>query len=171
MRSFSKLSRWPIGELRPCGSKGVERTYLPVTNRTAAVPHRRRVMVSRRWLWLLCGVAILASALTVSARGVTVNKTAYLTFSQAVALPNVTLRAGTYVFERADPNGSPRIVRVLSRDREIVYYTGFTNWVARPSDLRGDAVVSFGEATAGAPQPIRTWWPAGEEMGHEFIYR
>ena len=129
-------------------------------------------MVSRRLFWILCGVVILAPALTESARAFTLaNKTAYLTFSQAVALPNVTLRAGTYVFERADPNGSPRIVRVLSRDRRIVYYTGFTNSVARPYDVRADTMVSFSEATPGAPPPIKNWWPVGEATGHEFIYR
>jgi hypothetical protein len=122
-------------------------------------------------LWFLCGVAILSSALTLSGRGVTANKTAYLTFSQAVGLPHVTLLAGTYVFERADPNGSPRMVRVLSRDRQTVYYTGFTNAVDRPHELRSDAIVSFGEAAPGAPPPIKNWWPVGEAVGHEFIYR
>jgi hypothetical protein len=107
-----------------------------------------------------------------SARAFSVtNKTAYLTFSQSVGLPNVTLRAGTYIFERADSNGSPRIVRVLSRDRRTVYYLGFTEWVERPRDMRAGTMVSLGEAAAGAPPPIRTWWPAGEAMGHEFIYR
>jgi hypothetical protein len=130
-------------------------------------------MISRRWLWILCGVAILAPALTQSVRAYTfTNHTAvYLTFSQSVGLPSVTLRAGTYIFERADRNGPLNVVRVLSRDRRTVYYTGFTNRVPRPPDMRAGTMVSFGEAPAGAPQPIRNWWPAGAAIGHEFVYR
>jgi hypothetical protein len=98
-------------------------------------------------------------------------RTTYLTFSQAVGLPSVALHAGTYVFERVEPSGSPAMVRVLSRDRMTVYYTGFTNLVRRPAELRSDALVSMGESVAGVPPQIKVWWPMGENVGHEFIYR
>jgi hypothetical protein len=37
--------------------------------------------------------------------------------------------------------------------------------------MPADTMVSFGEAAAGAPPPIRNWWPAAKAMGHEFIDR
>ena len=98
-------------------------------------------------------------------------RTTFLTFSQSVGLPSVTLHAGSYVFERVEPSGSPAIVRVLSRDRTTVYYSGFTNLVRRPAELRSDALVSMGEPVAGVPPPIKVWWPMGQNVGHEFIYR
>ena len=129
-------------------------------------------MVGRKLLGTLCGVTILALTLTQNA-GATLNanKTTYLTFSQPVGLPNVNLRAGTYIFERAEPNGSPAIVRVLSRDRRFVYYTGFTYLAERPQGLRQGALVTLGESVGGVPPPVKAWWPIGETLGHEFIYR
>jgi hypothetical protein len=129
-------------------------------------------MVSRRLFGTLCGVTILALTLTQNAGAMfNAKRTTYLTFSQPVGLPNVDLQAGTYIFERADPNSSHAIVRVLSRDRRFVYYTGFTYLVERPQGLREGAVVTLGESVGGVPPPVKAWWPMGETLGHEFVYR
>ena len=71
-----------------------------------------------------------------------------LTFSKPVALPGVSLPAGTYVFERAAPDGAIEVVRVSSLDGRSVYYTGFTEMVTRPP--RNAPRITFGEA-AGSP--------------------
>jgi hypothetical protein len=43
-----------------------------------------------------------------------------LTFSGPVALPGVSLSAGTYTFELADRNGSPDLVVVRNREQSHV---------------------------------------------------
>ncbi len=97
------------------------------------------------------------------------SKTTYLTFNRPVGLPGVALGTGTYIFELADP-GNLTVVRVMDRDRKRVYYTGFTHEIRRPAGLPSDRMVSFGEAPAGAVQPITVWWPLDETTGRQFIY-
>jgi hypothetical protein len=93
----------------------------------------------------------------------------YLTFSAPFALPGVTLPAGTYTFELAVP-GSYDVVRVMSRDRAHLYLTTFTKRVERPRRLPGNRQIVFQEAPAGIAPPIKTWFPIGQSIGHEFIY-
>jgi hypothetical protein len=113
-----------------------------------------------------CAVLVLA----VGASAVQLDnptQTMYLTFSAPVALPGVTLGAGTYVFERLAP---PTLVRVSSRDRRIVYLTAFTHLIERPAGLPADRYVMLRESRPGTAPPLRAWFPAGTSMGHEFIY-
>jgi hypothetical protein len=120
-------------------------------------------------------IACVASAMVlalfqhVDASG-TPGRTAYLTFSQPVSLPGVSLGAGTYTFEVINPNTSADVVRVSSRDGKIAYYMGFTQRVSRPSNLRADAQVSLGESAANSPRPITVWWHNDAADGHQFIY-
>src|SRR5688572_26171767 len=102
------------------------------------------VMVNRKLLLMVCGFAVVALAL-VPRVGATSNvqKTMYLTFSHPTSLPGVTLGSGTYIFEIANPD-SGDVVRVMSRDRSISYFMGFTKAVARPHTLPRDQVVSLG---------------------------
>ena len=93
----------------------------------------------------------------------------YVRFNRPVALPGVALAAGTYVFELPDPLGASDLVRVSSQDRRKVYLTAFTRIVERPAGMK-PGPVSFGEAPAHAPQPIKVWWPGYESTGREFIY-
>ena len=92
-----------------------------------------------------------------------------LTFSKPISLPGVTLPAGTYLFERALPDSAVEIVRVSSQDRRFVYFTGYTQLVERPG--RNAPRITFGEAVAGAPAPIKEWYPSFTSSGHRFLYR
>ncbi len=65
-------------------------------------------------------------------------RTTYLTFSQPVGLPGVTLPAGTYLFEVADPLVSADIIRVSNRKRTMVYFTAWTDRVERRAGERGE---------------------------------
>lgn len=129
-------------------------------------------MVNRKWVLTAFGVVILGSVVAASgdAWG-TASNTNHLTFSRSFALPGMTLPAGVYTFELADSTVSLDIVRVVSRDRSKVSYTGFTALVPRPAGLPADQMLTFGEAPAGTPPPIVAWYPAGESIGHQFIYR
>jgi hypothetical protein len=91
-----------------------------------------------------------------------------LTFGSPVALPGVTLPAGTYVFERDSVDNS-RIVRVKSTNYQKLLFVGFTMPVTRPRGHKSP--VSFGEAAAGEPIPIVAWYPVGSNRGHQFLYR
>ena len=129
-------------------------------------------MANRNIVWTACLASLVVLGLMqhASATG-NAERTAYLTFSQAVRLPGVSLGAGTYIFEVANPNTRGNVVRVLSRDRKRAYFLGFTNAIAKPRGLGNDALVSLGESGPGLAPPITAWWPMGDETGREFIYR
>ena len=113
-------------------------------------------MVNRKLVWAVCGAAVFALMVTSSAPRVGATaaaKTTYLTFSKPVALPGVALRAGTYIFEIANPDTSADVVRVMSRDRSISYFMGFTHAVARPNKLNRDQNVSL--VIISAPEHVR----------------
>ena len=58
-----------------------------------------------------------------------------LTFNRPVALPGVTLPAGTYLFERIVEPGA-NLVRVTEAKTGRPFYTGFTHTVPRPWTLQ-----------------------------------
>ena len=130
-------------------------------------------MFNRKSVLTACG-AILGLAMTVSASGLVnwdSSHSNHLTFSGPVGLPGVTLPAGTYVFELPSPITSPNLVRVMNKDRSMVYLTSFTLQIARPVGLPHDRLVSFGEAPKDVVPPITVWYPIGESIGHQFLYR
>jgi hypothetical protein len=112
----------------------------------------------------------LVAALTAPIHAGEVEKTMYLTFSGPVRLPGVTLAAGTYEFEIANPLTSGDIVRVRSRDGRHSYFQGFTTPVSKPPQMKADASISLGESVKGSPAPIVAWYPEGERTGRRFEY-
>src|SRR5439155_22681922 len=97
--------------------------------------------------------------------------TNYVTFDEPVRLPNVTLKAGAYIFEQGSARGpAGRAVRVLSRDRSTVYFVAFADVVEWPVGLPGDQSVTFGVAAPGVPRPIAAWYPPDQPTGLRFIY-
>jgi hypothetical protein len=125
-------------------------------------------MTNRRLVWITCAIAAAALVTTAVQAASSMTRTNYLTFSGPVALPGVTLAAGTYTFEAGPVDTDPNIVRVLTRDGRRVLYTGLTTPVSRPSG-RVPPVV-FGEALAGRPMPISVWYPTQASIGHQFRY-
>jgi hypothetical protein len=95
--------------------------------------------------------------------------TNYLTFSGPVALPGVTLPAGTYVF-RTPSDSDKNIVQVMNRGETKSYYLGITRPVSRPRKST-ELVVTVGEAPARQVRPIQAWFPLGQIEGHAFIYQ
>jgi hypothetical protein len=95
--------------------------------------------------------------------------TTYLTFSRSVALPGVTLPAGTYIFEL--PADDRSVVRVSSRNRSKIFFAALTFIVDRPRGVKEDQHVTLGEARRGEAPPLRAWYPSSEQTGREFIYR
>ena len=116
----------------------------------------------------LFGIVLLGVLATPAAKAVNMNNMTYLTFGQAVELAGVTLPAGTYIFEVANPDSGANVVRVLSRDRARVHVLKATTptFRARTSDMR--TMITLGEAPAGKPAAVRAWFPENETRGHQF---
>jgi len=125
----------------------------------------------QRFTFLTAAAVALGLALgAASLQAFPANRLTYLTFSGAVALPGVTLPAGSYAFELADSNAT-NIVLVRNRERSRVYFLGFTDRVARPAGISETSTVTFGEAAPGQPRPIAVWYPPSSGDGLQFRYR
>ena len=128
-------------------------------------------MTKRNIMWAAFAVAAVLAALSGPVQGSTMDKTMYLTFSGPVRLPGVSLEAGTYTFEIANPDTGGDVVRVRSRDGRRSYFQGFTTPVQKPHGMRADAAISLGESVKGSPAPILAWYPSGESTGRQFEYK
>ena len=122
----------------------------------------------RKWS-IACSAAILAMSLAGTAHADEWNKLTYLTFSGPVQLPGVTLPAGTYRFELADPDSSRRVVRISDKDGSKSYgiFLSIPDQKLQPAS---DPVVMFKETPAGSPSAVQAWFYPGETYGYEFVY-
>jgi hypothetical protein len=125
--------------------------------------------MSKSKLALVSCVAVVAGLLAARAASGSIPHTNYLTFSAPFALPGVSLPAGTYVFD-VIATGSNDVVRVTSRDGSRVYLTAFTVRVQRPKALPVTRQIVFNEVAAGMTPPVKTWYPIGQSIGHQFVY-
>jgi len=116
-------------------------------------------------------MAVVATAVWFSAstRADDSTKLTYLTFSKPVQLPGVTLPAGRYRFELADPVESRRVIKVASEDgtKQLGLLLTMQSTVSTPPK---DPLVMFSETPAGQPEAVRSWFYPGESIGYEFIY-
>lgn len=92
-----------------------------------------------------------------------------ITFSAPVQIPGQVLPAGTYIFQKADPEGDQDLVRILSVDLSVVYGTVQTVPVER-REATGDTTITLTEPANGDPNVLVNWFYAGMLTGHEFVY-
>lgn len=121
-------------------------------------------LITTSVLVVLVGAASGANAFTNTS-----DKRTYFTFSQPVALPGVTLPAGTYMFRLADDTTTRKVIQVTNREGTQSFAMLHTMPVYR-SDAPRDPEVRFMETASGAPIAVRAWWQGGERNGYEFIY-
>ena len=121
-------------------------------------------LITTSVLVVLVGAASGANAFTNTS-----DKRTYFTFSQPVALPGVTLPAGTYMFRLADDTTTRKVIQVSNREGTQNFAMLHTMPVYRP-DAPRDPEVRFMETASGAPIAVRAWWQQGERTGYEFIY-
>jgi hypothetical protein len=126
--------------------------------------------LNRKAVLVLCGAAVLGVFAAALGNASTFNQTTILKFSGAMSLPGVTLEAGEYIFELANPSTSRNVVRVMNRERTKLYAMRLTLPVVRPPSAGRRAAVTLGEARRGTPPPIKEWYPEGHSIGHAFIY-
>jgi len=124
-------------------------------------------MCIHKSLLAIAGVAVLGVLMTASAQA-WITDTTYVTFSAPVALPGVTLPAGTYVFQ-SPSELDKNIVQILNRKGSKSYFMGLTVPVERPRGENG-VVVTLGEAAPGQATPVKAWFPLGQRDGHLFVY-
>ena len=129
----------------------------------------------KRTMILVCSMALLTVLLVppASATGLDQYVISHLTFSAPVRVPGATLPAGTYTFKRIVPG----VIQVLSKDHRTVYAMFMTMPRLRADRTTKQEVV-FGEAPAGEPPPVETWFPFPESswynwhrsVGYDFLY-
>ncbi len=122
-----------------------------------------------RMVRVMCGAALLALCIAPAAHADEWTKLTYFTFSAPVDMPGVTLPAGTYRFELADPESGRRVVRVSDKDGLKVRGT-FLSIANQRMEPANKPLVMFKEAPAGAPEAVKAWWYPGETYGYEFVY-
>jgi hypothetical protein len=114
-------------------------------------------------------LVVLVSALASGANALTYDKRTYFTFSQPVALPGMTLPAGTYMFRLANPDSSRNVIQVANKEGTQSFAMLNTIRAERP-DAPKDSEIRFRETAAGAPPAVGTYWYMGERTGYEFMY-
>lgn len=114
-------------------------------------------------------LVVLVFAAASGANAITHDKRTYFTFNQPVALPGVTLPAGTYMFRIANPETSRNVIQVANREGTESYAMLNTVQASRP-DAPKDSEIRFLETAAGAPAAVGTYWYMGERTGYEFMY-
>lgn len=117
----------------------------------------------------LAAAVLLAATTGAAVSAYTFDKLTYLTFSQPVQIPGVTLDAGTYRFHLADPSTGRSVVQVLSNDGAVVYAMFHTIPDMRAT-VTDEATVTFMEVPAGVAPPVKTLFYGGETRGYEFLY-
>ncbi len=97
------------------------------------------------------------------------DKKTTVTFSGPVALPGMTLPAGTYVFKLMNSASDRHIVQVFNEDQDHLYTTilAIPNYRLTPTD---QTVLNFNEAAPGKPVAVRAWFYPGDNFGQEFVY-
>jgi hypothetical protein len=114
-------------------------------------------------------LVVLVCALASGANAFTSDKRTYFTFNQPVALPGMTLPAGTYMFRIANPDTSRNVIQVANKQGTESYALLHTIQAMRP-DAAKDSEIRFRETASGSPPAVGSYWYMGERTGYEFIY-
>jgi hypothetical protein len=114
-------------------------------------------------------LVVLVNFMTSGADAFTSDKRTYFTFNQSVALPGVTLPAGTYMFRLANPDTSRNVIQVSDKKGMQSYAMLLTipSYRTRPAK---DSEIEFLETPEGAPRAVNAWWYTGDSTGYQFIY-
>ena len=97
------------------------------------------------------------------------NEMTELTFSAPVALPRVTLPAGTYRFAHLDCGTTNHILTVTSEDGSTVYAMLLTNSVERATATNRPEVI-FAEMPKGEAEAMTAWFYPDETTGDQLVY-
>lgn len=123
----------------------------------------KRLMTSASML------VVLVFCMASGANAITSDKRTLFTFNTPVALPGVTLPAGTYMFRLADPDTTRRVIQVAN-EKGTESFAMLLTTPSEPRDASGEPEIQFMETVSGAPVAVQAWWYSGESIGYEFMY-
>ena len=95
-------------------------------------------------------------------------ETTKVTFHVPVQIPGQELRAGTYLFQRADSN-NPNVIEIFNADRTALIATVQTVSAER-LDPAEDTLITLAKPETGNSDVLVQWFYPGSTIGHEFIY-
>lgn len=126
-------------------------------------------MRARRYV---TSIALVLLAICVAATAVAgpFDKRTSFTFTAPVAVPGVTLPAGTYVFRLADEIVGREVIQVFSADGRTNYASFFALRTARPEPASNKPEIRFLETASDMPAAVESWWYPSEISGYEFVY-
>lgn len=116
-----------------------------------------------------CAMVALVCGLSSPATAYTFDHRTLFTFNQPIALPGMTLPAGTYTFRVADPTTSGKVVQILNGSG-TQSFAMLLSIPAYRADAAEQAEISFMETASGMPAAVKIWWQEGSTRGYEFIY-
>lgn len=121
---------------------------------------------------LICAASIAVALVALGAspaRADGCDQLTFLTFSAPVALPHVTLPAGTYRFVHLDCGTNPHVLSVTSADGTQVYATMLTSSADRTTPTTRPEVI-LAEMPKGQPEAISAFFYPGETIGDRLVY-
>jgi hypothetical protein len=125
--------------------------------------------MKRRHIYSIAlAAAVLAGSLSV-VRADTWDKKTTVSFSQPVEVPGAILQPGKYVMKLVDSQSNRHVVQFTNERQNHVYATTIAVPAYR-QQVTGHTVITFYEAAAGQPEPIRNWYYPGDNFGQEFVY-
>jgi hypothetical protein len=116
---------------------------------------------------VLAAATLAASISVVNAD--TWDKKTIVSFSQPVEVPGAILQPGKYVMKLVDSQSDRHVVQFTNERQNHVYATTIAVPAYR-TQVTGRTVITFYEAAAGQPEPIRNWYYPGDNFGQEFVY-
>jgi hypothetical protein len=116
-----------------------------------------------------CAMVALVCGLSSPATAYTFDHRTLFTFNQPIALPGMTLPAGTYTFRVADPMTSGKVVQILNGSG-TQSFAMLLSIPAYRADAAKESEISFMETASGMPAAVKIWWQEGSTQGYEFIY-
>ncbi len=97
------------------------------------------------------------------------SRNVYFTFSQPVAVPNMTLPAGKYLFRHMGKETGNNIIQISTADGAKLMGTVSTVQTTR-SVVSDRVEVRMLESASNTPVAIGTWWYPQARQGFAFIY-
>ncbi len=127
-----------------------------------------------------CAALVLAAFSQQVARGDEWNDRTIVTFSNTVQVPGTILPAGTYVFKVLESPGNRYVVQISNERESHLFATliaipdSYMTREARRDDplspTEETTLITFYEAPAGQPEPIKEWIYPGDNYGRRFVY-
>lgn len=97
------------------------------------------------------------------------DKKTTVNFSQPVEVPGYVLQPGKYIMKLVSLPADRHVVQFTNERENHVYATAQAIPAYR-NEVSDKTVITFYEAPAGQPEPIKNWYYPGDNFGQEFVY-